>query len=90
MIKHLLLMEKLPSGVAEIWLINILIIIRIQEYNFRDRDILVLGNIVEKMVWSFDQFWRSELSVEVNDSFASSWKQWQVFFWQFMPINPLL
>ena len=39
------------------------------EYNFRDRDILVLGNVAEKMVWSFDQFWRSELSVEVNDLF---------------------
>ncbi len=39
------------------------------EYNFRDRDILVLGNVVEKMVWSFEQFWRSELSVEVNDLF---------------------
>lgn len=40
-----------------------------QEYNFRDRDILVLGNVVEEMVWSFDQFWLSELSVAVKDRF---------------------
>ncbi len=40
-----------------------------QEYNFRDRDILVLGNVVEKMVWSFEQFWLSELSVAVNGLF---------------------
>lgn len=40
-----------------------------QEYNFRDRDILVLGNVVERMVWSFEQFWRSELSVPVTDRF---------------------
>ncbi len=39
------------------------------EYNFRDRDILVLGNVAEEMVGSFEQFWRSELSVEVNDLF---------------------
>ena len=40
-----------------------------QEYNFRDRDILVLGKVVERMVWSFDRFWRSELSVSVKDRF---------------------
>jgi len=39
------------------------------EYNFRDRDILVLGKVAEKMVWSFNQFWLSELSVAVNDLF---------------------
>jgi len=39
------------------------------EYNFRDRDILVLGNVVKKMVWSFEQFWLSELSVAVKDRF---------------------
>ena len=39
------------------------------KYNFRDRDILVLGNVTEKMVWSFEQFWRSELSVAVKNLF---------------------
>ena len=39
------------------------------EYNFRDRDILVLGNAAEKMVWNFEQFWRSELSVAVKNLF---------------------
>ena len=40
-----------------------------QKYNFRDRDVLVLGNVVERVVWSFEQFWRSELSVAVKDRF---------------------
>jgi len=39
------------------------------EYNFRDRDILVLGNVVGEMVWSFERFWLSELSVAVKDQF---------------------
>ena len=39
------------------------------EYNFRDRDILVLGNVAEKMVWSFDRFWLSKLSVTVDELF---------------------
>jgi putative cardiolipin synthase len=40
-----------------------------QEYNFRDRDILVLGRVVERMARSFDKFWLSELSVAVKDRF---------------------
>lgn len=40
-----------------------------QKYNFRDRDILVLGKVVEKMAWSFENFWNSELSVAVKDRF---------------------
>ena len=40
-----------------------------QDYNFRDRDVLIMGEVVKKMVWSFDQFWRSGLSVSVQDRF---------------------
>ena len=36
------------------------------EYNFRDRDALLLGGAVKSMQASFDDFWRSELSVEVE------------------------
>lgn len=37
------------------------------EYNFRDRDILLLGKVSKTMNTSFNQFWNSELSIEVND-----------------------
>lgn len=37
-----------------------------QEYNFRDRDALVLGPVVADMAASFERFWQSELSVEVE------------------------
>ena len=37
------------------------------EYNFRDRDALLLGEVVESMQASFARFWDSELSVKVED-----------------------
>ena len=37
-----------------------------REYNFRDRDALLLGSAVKSMQANFDHFWRSELSVEVE------------------------
>jgi cardiolipin synthase C len=36
------------------------------EYNFRDRDALLLGHAVKDMRANFDAFWRSELSVPVE------------------------
>ncbi len=36
------------------------------EYNFRDRDALLLGEVVKTMQASFDRFWGSELSVSVE------------------------
>lgn len=35
------------------------------EYNFRDRDVLLLGKTVENVTTSFDDFWKSPLSVPV-------------------------
>ena len=37
------------------------------EYNFRDRDALLLGEVVKAMQASFEQFWKSELSVKVEE-----------------------
>ena len=37
-----------------------------QKYNFRDRDILLIGNAVGSMTQNFNEFWNSELSVSVN------------------------
>ncbi len=37
------------------------------EYNFRDRDVLLLGDAVKAMQASFDLFWKSDLSVKVED-----------------------
>ena len=37
------------------------------EYNFRDRDILLLGAAVKDMRSNFDEFWASPLSVPVED-----------------------
>lgn len=37
------------------------------EYNFRDRDVLLLGKIAEKINSSFEEFWNSPLSVPVTD-----------------------
>ncbi len=37
------------------------------EYNFRDRDILLLGKVSEKVSISFDEFWNSPLSKNVAD-----------------------
>jgi putative cardiolipin synthase len=36
------------------------------EYNFRDRDVLLLGEVVGAMRASFERFWASELSVEAE------------------------
>jgi putative cardiolipin synthase len=36
------------------------------EYNFRDRDVLLLGKAVKDVDTSFDSFWTSELSVPVS------------------------
>jgi putative cardiolipin synthase len=37
-----------------------------QEYNFRDRDALVIGKVVGKIQESFEHFWASDLSVPVE------------------------
>ena len=37
------------------------------EYNFRDRDVLLLGEVVTHMRASFEEFWRSELGVDVAE-----------------------
>jgi len=36
------------------------------EYNFRDRDVLLLGKETKKVTTSFEQFWGSDLSVPVS------------------------
>lgn len=38
-----------------------------QQYNFRDRDILLVGEAVTAMTANFDEFWASPLSVVVTD-----------------------
>ena len=37
-----------------------------REYNFRDRDVLLLGAVVKDMTTSFERFWASELAVPVE------------------------
>lgn len=37
------------------------------EYNFRDRDVLLMGGAVEKVESSFEQFWNSEIARDVTD-----------------------
>ena len=37
------------------------------DYNFRDRDALLLGEVVKTMLASFEKFWGSELSVQVEE-----------------------
>lgn len=37
------------------------------EYNFRDRDVLLLGGVTQNVQQSFNQFWQHELSVDVNN-----------------------
>jgi putative cardiolipin synthase len=39
------------------------------EYNFRDRDVLLLGRAVQDMRENFDEFWTSELAVPVERIF---------------------
>lgn len=36
------------------------------EYNFRDRDVLLLGKISENIQYSFEEFWKDTLSVPVS------------------------
>ncbi len=38
-----------------------------QEFNFRDRDVLLLGDTVKDMVTSFERFWQSPLSAPVEE-----------------------
>ena len=40
------------------------------EFNFRDRDVLLLGPVVAEMVSSFDSFWQSDISVTVEIQLA--------------------
>jgi len=42
------------------------------EYNFRDRDALLLGPAVEDMQENFEEFWASALAVPVEDILADS------------------
>jgi cardiolipin synthase C len=37
-----------------------------RDYNFRDRDVLLLGEVVKPMRASFERFWASELSVQAE------------------------
>ena len=37
------------------------------EYNFRDRDVLLLGKVTADINASFNQFWNSELSVHISE-----------------------
>jgi putative cardiolipin synthase len=45
-----------------------------QVYNFRDRDILLLGKAVTEMTVNFEEFWVSELSVPVESLLGDSAK----------------
>ena len=40
------------------------------EYNFRDRDVLLLGETVKDMRASFERFWTSDISVKVEDLYG--------------------
>lgn len=40
------------------------------EYNFRDRDSLLLGAVAKAMQASFERFWNSELSVKADDLYG--------------------
>lgn len=37
------------------------------EYNFRDRDVLLLGGVTHDVSYSFEDFWSDELSVDVDE-----------------------
>ncbi len=41
-------------------------------YNFRDRDVLVIGKSVEDMSKNFNEFWNSDLSVPVREIFEDA------------------
>ena len=40
------------------------------DYNFRDRDVLLLGETVKDMRASFERFWTSDISVKVEDLYG--------------------
>ena len=40
------------------------------QYNFRDRDVLLLGETVKEMRASFERFWNSDVSVKVEDLYG--------------------
>ena len=40
------------------------------QYNFRDRDVLLLGETVKEMRASFERFWTSEISIKVEDLYG--------------------
>ncbi len=37
------------------------------EYNFRDRDVLLIGKVAPKVAQSFEQFWNNNLSVPIRE-----------------------
>jgi putative cardiolipin synthase len=39
------------------------------EYNFRDRDVLLLGKTVKEIQASFEEYWTSDLTIDVEDRF---------------------
>ncbi len=43
------------------------------EYNFRDRDVLMLGETVKSIQASFEEYWNSDLTVNVEDRF-NGWR----------------
>lgn len=42
------------------------------EYNFRDRDVLLIGGVVRNVLRSFDEFWNSPISVNVTSLIDAS------------------
>ena len=42
------------------------------EYNFRDRDVLLVGGVANDIQTSFEQFWLSDLSVDVKELIKDS------------------
>lgn len=46
------------------------------EYNFRDRDVLLVGGAVQQIQTEFDEFWNSELSVSISDLVSFSDRQY--------------
>lgn len=45
------------------------------QYNFRDRDILLLGDVVRQMNENFEEFWNSEYAVAVEQVLAEELKE---------------
>jgi phosphatidylserine/phosphatidylglycerophosphate/cardiolipin synthase-like enzyme len=42
------------------------------EYNFRDRDVLLIGGVTKEVIRSFEAFWNSPISVNVTDLLDAS------------------